>query len=141
MNSPSNTLLRLARKLFDDSHETFRESVRRFINQEIAPHYAQWEKDGIVSREVWQAAGEAGLLCTWVPEEYGGAGMDTIAYVLAMEEICKVDASAGVVMSVNNSLVCWGIQKHGSEKQSYLLFHKPDPLVFRLNYRRFVCQR
>ena len=57
-----------------------------------------------------------------VSPEYGGGGMDTVSYVLAMEEISKIDASASVVMSVNNSLVCWGIEKYGNEeqKQKYL---------------------
>ncbi|MGB2868131.1 MAG: acyl-CoA dehydrogenase family protein, partial [Bacteroidota bacterium] len=61
--------------------------------------------------------GELGFMGMMVPEQYGGAGLDTISYVLAMEEISKVDASAGVIMSVNNSLVCWGIETFGSEEQ------------------------
>ncbi len=66
--------------------------------------------------------GDLGFLSMMVSPEYGGGGMDTISYVIAMEEISKVDASAGVIMSVNNSLVCWGLQAYGTEeqKQKYL---------------------
>src|SRR5262245_64260144 len=61
--------------------------------------------------------GELGFRCMMVSPEYGGGGMDTVSYVLAMEEISKIDASASVVMSVNNSLVCWGLETYGSEEQ------------------------
>src|SRR6266508_2525341 len=61
--------------------------------------------------------GEMGLMGIEISEEYGGAGMDTLAYVLALEEICKADASHGVIMSVNNSLYCQGIMKYGTEEQ------------------------
>ena len=73
-----------------------------------------------------------------VDPKYGGAGMDTISYVLAMEEISKVDASTSVVMSVNNSLVCWGLETYGTEqqKEKYL---KPLAKVERLLVL-FVCQ-
>ena len=66
--------------------------------------------------------GEMGFMGIEVPEEYGGAGMDTLAYVLALEEICKADAAHGTIMSVNNSLFCYGILKFGTEaqKQKYL---------------------
>ena len=57
-------------------HEQFRTTVRRFIDKEIAPHHAQWEKDGIVSRDLWRKAGAAGLLLTDIPAEYGGGGAD-----------------------------------------------------------------
>jgi hypothetical protein len=62
--------------------------------------------------------GEMGFMGIEVPEEYGGAGMDTLAYVLALEEICKADASHGTIMSVNNSLFCYGILKFGTEEQN-----------------------
>eukprot|EP01034_Spumella_vulgaris_P013201 gene13201-16842_t len=61
--------------------------------------------------------GDLGFLSMMVKPEYGGSGMDTISYVIAMEEISKVDASAAVIMSVNNSLVCWGIQAYGTDEQ------------------------
>ena len=63
------------RSLFRDEHELFRKTVKAFIDREIAPHYEQWEKQGHASREVWRKAGEAGLLLTDVPEQYGGSGL------------------------------------------------------------------
>src|SRR6185503_19655424 len=70
-----------------------------------------------------KALGELGFLGMMVPVEYGGSGMDTVSYVLAMEELSKIDASASVVVSVNNSLVCFGLEKFGTEeqKQKYLV--------------------
>ena len=62
----------LPRTLFSEEHEIFREATKRFIEREIVPYHDQWEKDGIVSRDLWRAAGEQGLLCCTVPEEYGG---------------------------------------------------------------------
>src|SRR5882724_6065283 len=80
------------------------------------------EKQKFPREQVMKLA-ELGFLGMMVKPEYGGAGMDTISYVLAMEEISKVDASASVVMSVNNSLVCWGLEAFGTEeqKQKYLV--------------------
>src|SRR5207237_2168488 len=87
-------------------------------------------KTGVIERDDHQKfpaeqikkLGELGFLGMMVSQKYGGSGMDTISYVLAMEEISKVDASASVVMSVNNSLVCWGLETFGTEdqKQKYL---------------------
>ena len=88
-------------------------------------------KSGVIDRdnnqrfpaEEIKQLGELGFMGMMVSPEYGGSGMDTLSYVLAMEEISKVDASASVCMSVNNSLVCWGLEKYGSEeqKQKYLV--------------------
>ena len=64
----------MAREIFTEEHEAFRDMVRSFIAKEIAPHHEQWEKDEIVSREVWLAAGRQGLLGIEMPEEYGGGG-------------------------------------------------------------------
>ncbi len=84
----------MRRTLFDDDHEQFRESFRRFLEREIVPHYAQWEKDGIVPREVFAQAGERGFMGMQVPEAHGGAGVDDFRFnVVLIEEI----ASAGVV--------------------------------------------
>jgi len=68
-------------------------------------------------REQIKKLAELGFMGMMVDPEYGGAGMDTISYVLAMEEISKIDASTSVCMSVNNSLVCWGLQTYGNEDQ------------------------
>src|SRR3546814_13653043 len=73
MMSPTG---RIARTIFSEEHEAFRDSVRRFIAKEITPYHARWEKDGIVPRSAWKTAGEAGLLGMAMPEAYGGAGRD-----------------------------------------------------------------
>src|SRR3546814_2196445 len=73
MMSPTG---RIARTIFSEEHEAFRDSVRRFIAKEITPYHARWEKDGIVPRSAWKAAGEAGLLGIAMPEAYGGLGLD-----------------------------------------------------------------
>ena len=68
-------------------HDDFRTTVRRFIDKEIAPHHAQWEKDGVVSRELWRKAGAAGLLLTDIPTEYGGGGADFLTIGVLTEEM------------------------------------------------------
>ena len=74
------------REIFTDEHEAFRRSVRTFLEREVVPHHEQWEKDGQVSREVWTKAGEAGLLCFDVPEEYGGPGVRDFRYNMVVAE-------------------------------------------------------
>jgi alkylation response protein AidB-like acyl-CoA dehydrogenase len=104
-------------------HEMIRQTARDFAEKEIAPLAAEHDESGQFPFETIKKMGRLGLMGIEIPEEYGGAGMDTIAYVLAMEEICKVDAAHGTIMSVNNSLVCHGLYKYGTEaqKQKYLL--------------------
>ena len=77
------------RTVYKGEHELFRRSVSAFIDREVAPHYERWEKEGQVSREVWRKAGEAGLLLTDVPEEYGGAGADFLYSAVMIEEMAK----------------------------------------------------
>jgi alkylation response protein AidB-like acyl-CoA dehydrogenase len=103
-------------------HESLREAVRRFAEKEIAPIAGHFDETGDFPYDTIKKMGALGLMGIEVPEEYGGAGMDTVAYALALEEICKVDASHGTIMSVNNSLVCHGLLKYGTEaqKQKYL---------------------
>ena len=79
----------LPRTLFSPEHELYREQVRKFIDREIAPHHAQWEKQSIVPRQVWLAAGEAGLLLPAIPEEYGGGGGDRLHSAIVMEELSR----------------------------------------------------
>ena len=83
---------------------------------------------------------ELGFMGMMVDPEYGGSGMDTISYVLAMEEISKIDASVSVCMSVNNSLVCWGLEAYGTEeqKQKYLIAAGTGTKRWRTVYRRFL---
>ncbi len=98
-------------------HDMIRQAARDFAQKEIAPIAAHFDETGDFPYETIMKMGGMGFMGIEVPEEYGGAGMDTLAYVLALEEICKVDASHGTIMSVNNSLFNYGILKFGSEAQ------------------------
>ncbi|WP_231712216.1 acyl-CoA dehydrogenase family protein [Vineibacter terrae] len=93
----------------------FRETARRFVEREIAPHYYQWEQDARVPREVWLKAGEAGLLLCDVPEEYGGMGGDFRHSVIVMEELGRAGAT-GVFFSLHSDIVAPYILKYGSEQ-------------------------
>jgi alkylation response protein AidB-like acyl-CoA dehydrogenase len=103
-------------------HEMIRQAARDFAQNEIAPIAAEFDESGDFPSETIKKMGALGLMGIEVPEEYGGAGLDTLAYVLALEEICQADAAHGTIMSVNNSLFCYGILKFGTEmqKQKYL---------------------
>lgn len=100
-----------------EEHKMIRDAARDFAQNEIAPIAAQFDESGEFPNETIKKMGEMGFMGIEIPEEYGGAGMDTLSYVLALEEICKADASHGVIMSVNNSLYCHGIMKYGTEEQ------------------------
>ncbi len=99
------------------------QAARDFAQTELLPGVIDRDEHQKFPAEQIKKLGELGMMGIMVDPKYGGAGMDTISYVLAMEEISKVDASASVVMSVNNSLVCWGLETFGSEeqKQKYLV--------------------
>lgn len=103
-------------------HEMIRQTARDFAQKEIAPVAAHFDETGEFPSETIRKMGQLGLMGIEIPEEYGGAGMDALAYVLALEEICKADAAHGTIMSVNNSLFCYGVHRFGSEtqKQKYL---------------------
>jgi len=105
-----------------EEHKMIRDAARDFAQTELLPGVIDRDETQTFPHEQIKKMGELGFLGMMVSPEYGGGGMDTVSYVLAMEEISKVDASASVVMSVNNSLVCWGIEKFGTEeqKQKYL---------------------
>jgi len=94
-----------------------RDAARDFAKNEIVPIAAEFDESGEFPMQTIKKMGGMGFMGIEVPEEYGGAGMDTLAYVLALEEICKADASHGVIMSVNNSLYCHGILNFGTEDQ------------------------
>ncbi|HOA23476.1 MAG TPA: acyl-CoA dehydrogenase [Aggregatilineales bacterium] len=100
-----------------DEHEMIRQAARKFAQERIAPIAAEFDESGEFPMETVREMGQMGFMGIEVPEEYGGAGMDTIAYVLAVEEISKADASHGVIMSVNNSLFCNAILMFGTEEQ------------------------
>ncbi len=103
-------------------HEDLRRAVRDFARKEILPVAAHFDETGEFPYEIVKKMGTMGLMGIEIPEEYGGAGMDTVAYVLAMEEIAKADAATSTIVSVNNSLVNYGLLKFGTEeqKQKYL---------------------
>jgi alkylation response protein AidB-like acyl-CoA dehydrogenase len=105
-----------------EEHEMIRQTARDFARKEIAPIAAHADETGEFPYDTIKQMGRLGLMGIEVPEEYGGAGLDTLAYVLALEEISKVDAAHGTIMSVNNSLVCYALNRFGSEaqKQNYL---------------------
>ena len=106
-----------------EEHLMIQESAKDFALNEIAPSAVQRDKSAEFPSEIVKKMGELGFMGMMVSPDYGGAGLDTISYVLAMIEISKVDASLGVIMSVNNSLVCYGLEKYGSDfiKQKYLV--------------------
>ncbi|MGI9532807.1 acyl-CoA dehydrogenase [Lutimonas sp.] len=100
-----------------------RDAARDFAKTELLPGVIERDEKQQFPAEQIKKMGELGFLGMMTDPAYGGGGMDTVSYVLAMEEISKVDASASVVMSVNNSLVCWGLETYGTEeqKQKYLI--------------------
>ena len=99
------------------------QAARDFAQKHLLPGVIERDENQIFPAEQIKMLGELGFLGMMVDPKYGGSGLDAVSYVLAMEEISKIDASASVVMSVNNSLVCWGIEEYGSEeqKQKYLV--------------------
>jgi alkylation response protein AidB-like acyl-CoA dehydrogenase len=100
-----------------EEHEMIRRAAREFAQNEIAPVAALYDEAGEFPLDTIRRMGELGFMGIEVPEAYGGAGMDTLAYVLALEEICKADASHGTIMSVNNSLFCYAVLSFGTEAQ------------------------
>jgi alkylation response protein AidB-like acyl-CoA dehydrogenase len=106
-----------------EEHLMIQKAARDFANDVLKPGVIERDEHQKFPKEEMKQLGELGFLGMMVSQKYGGGGMDAISYVLAMEEISKVDASASVVMSVNNSLVCWGLEEFGTEeqKQKYLV--------------------
>ncbi len=108
----------LKRELFNDDHEAFRNMVRRFIENEIAPHHASWEDAGVVPRDLWLKAGAAGMLCCTVPEQYGGAGADYLFDVVVFEEMARSGFS-GPGFMIHCDLVATYISTFGTEAQKH----------------------
>jgi alkylation response protein AidB-like acyl-CoA dehydrogenase len=103
--------------ILEQEHEDFRATVRAFLEKEVVPHHEQWEKDGQVSREVWRRAGEQGLLCFDVDEEYGGAGVKDFRYnMVVSEELCRVGAS-GPGFPVHTDIIVPYISSLGTDEQ------------------------
>jgi alkylation response protein AidB-like acyl-CoA dehydrogenase len=99
-------------------------AARDFAENECKPGVIERDEKQIFPKEQVMKLADLGFLGMMVPPEYGGAGMDTVSYVLAMEEISKWDASTSVVMSVNNSLVCYGLEAFGSESKNKNILHR-----------------
>jgi alkylation response protein AidB-like acyl-CoA dehydrogenase len=105
------------RRIFTEEHDQFRQMVRSFLQAEVVPFHDQWERDGIVPRELWKKAGAQGLLCTDVPTEYGGGGVPDFRYnVVITEELCRIGAS-GVGFPLHNDVVVPYLLKHASDEQ------------------------
>jgi len=102
---------------FTETHEMIRRTAREFAQDVIAPSAVERDLTGEFPHEIIRQLGELGFMGMMVSPDWGGSGLDTVSYAIAMEEICKVDASVGVVMSVNNSLVCWALEKYGTDEQ------------------------
>jgi alkylation response protein AidB-like acyl-CoA dehydrogenase len=103
--------------ILEQEHEDFRATVRSFLEKEVLPHHEQWEKDGQVSREVWRRAGEQGLLCFDVDEQYGGAGVRDFRYnMVVSEELCRVGAS-GPGFPVHTDIIVPYISQLGTDEQ------------------------
>jgi alkylation response protein AidB-like acyl-CoA dehydrogenase len=107
---------KLARPVFTEEHELFRSTVRGFIADEVVPHYRDWDRAGQVPREAWLKAGAAGLLCTSVPEEYGGAGADRGFAAVIFEEICSAGA-IGLFYGLHSEVVAPYIVNYGTDAQ------------------------
>ena len=107
---------------FNEEQLAVRDAARDFAQKELLPGVIDRDTHQTFPAEQIRKMGELGFMGMMVDPKYNGGGMDTISYVLAMEEISKIDASCSVAMSVNNSLVCWGLEKYGNEeqKQKYL---------------------
>jgi len=113
----------LPRTIFSNEHEIFRDTVRRFVEAEMVPHHRQWERDGMVPRELWRKAGEHGLLCVNVPEEYGGIGAEWHYNVVVIEELARAGVSGpGSGFMVHSEMVASYLMSFGSEtlKRKYL---------------------
>jgi alkylation response protein AidB-like acyl-CoA dehydrogenase len=105
-----------------EEHRAVQEAARDFAQQELLPGIVERDNEARFPSEQVKRMGELGFMGMMVTPEYGGSGLDTVSYVIALEEIAKIDPSAAVIMSVNNSLVCFGLEAYGTEeqKQKYL---------------------
>lgn len=111
----------IPRTVFNEEHEQFRDTVRKFLEKEAAPYHHQWEKDGQVDRELWNKAGEMGFLCPQIPEEYGGLGLDFGYNAIVAEEISRAGLT-GIGWGLHSDIAVPYIVNYGTEeqKQKYL---------------------
>lgn len=106
----------LQRTIFSEDHEIFRRSVRKFLEDEMAPHHDKWEEQGYVDRDAWTRAGELGFLCMTMPEEFGGSEADRLYSAVLMEETQKLNLS-GLGFGLHNEIVAPYINRYGSDEQ------------------------
>ena len=106
----------IPREIFAEEHELFRDTCRKFCETEIAPFHEQWEKDGVVPRELWRKAGAAGMLCCDVPEEMGGLGADFLFATVVMEELARIGAT-GPHFPLHSDMVGPYLREYGSTEQ------------------------
>lgn len=109
---------------YSEIHEQIRETARKFAHEEILPSVIERDKSAIYPLEIIQKLGELGFMGIMTSPEWGGSGLDAISYAIAIEEISKIDASIGIVLSVQNSLINWIFEKYGSDTQK-LKYLKP----------------
>ncbi|MGA8853284.1 MAG: acyl-CoA dehydrogenase family protein, partial [Christiangramia sp.] len=100
-----------------EEHIMIRDAARDFAKTELLPGVIERDEKQEFPKELIKKMGDLGFLGMMASPEYGGGGMDTISYILVMEELSKIDASASVMVSVNNSLVCWGLDTFGNDEQ------------------------
>jgi len=106
----------IERTVFGEQHEQFRDTVRKFLDKEVAPHHAEWEEQGYVDRSVWAKAGANGLLCLSMPEQYGGSAADRLYSVVMFEEIARAGFT-GLGFGLHNEIVAPYILSYGSDAQ------------------------
>ncbi len=106
----------MERTLFAEEHHQFRDAVRRFLRSEVTPFHPDWEKEGVVPRSIWEKAGQAGFLCSWLPEEYGGSGADFLYSVVLIEEMVAARAT-GPMFSLHNDIVVPYLFSFGNDEQ------------------------
>jgi alkylation response protein AidB-like acyl-CoA dehydrogenase len=106
----------ISRTLFNEDHNQFRDSFRKFLEKEVVEQHAAWEDQGYVDRDIWLKAGANGFLCTSMPEELGGASADKVFQVVVMEEISRVNAT-GLGFGLHSEIVAPYIQHYGSAAQ------------------------
>ncbi len=102
--------------MYQDEHRIFREALRKYVTQEVAPHVAGWERDGIVPRAAWRKLGESGFLCPWLPEEYGGSGADFLCSVIIAEELCRAGAIS-LMAPLHSDIIAPYIHHLGTDAQ------------------------